>query len=264
MRYYTLPCLAAVLFAIAASRATAADQDDRIEDAFKNTYVYRTQLKNADISIEADAGVVTLSGHVKDSDQKRLAEDTAEALPGVQQVNDELKVTAEPKPLSDDWIAMKVRGALLFHRHVSLTHTDVTVNDGVVTLTGTADDGAQKALAGEYAADVKGVKDVHNQIHIDARSDAEEGSVAKASDRHHHGQTLGEKIDDVSITAQLKFALAVRRSTSALHTKVTTDNGVVTVRGEARNSAEKDLVTQLAQDINGVRRVRNEMTVENS
>jgi osmotically-inducible protein OsmY len=37
----------------------------------------------------------------------------------------------------------------------------------------------------------------------------------------------------------------------------------VTITGEAKNSAEKDLVTKIAENIDGVRSVRNDMTVQN-
>jgi osmotically-inducible protein OsmY len=74
-------------------------------------------------------------------------------------------------------------------------------------------------------------------------------------------QTTGEKIDDASITAQVKMALLFHRSTSALNTTVTTKRGVVTVKGKARNAAEKDLVTKLVNDVNGVKSVKNKMTV---
>jgi osmotically-inducible protein OsmY len=56
--------------------------------------------------------------------------------------------------------------------------------------------------------------------------------------------------------------LLAHRSTSVLKTKVTTNDGVVTVSGQARNDAEKALVTKLVTDINGVQSVVNSMTVE--
>ena len=76
------------------------------------------------------------------------------------------------------------------------------------------------------------------------------------------GQTLGEKIDDASITAQVKGSLLSHRSTSVLNTKVTTTDGVVTLGGSAKNAAEKDLVTKLVTDINGVKSVVNNMSIE--
>jgi osmotically-inducible protein OsmY len=75
-------------------------------------------------------------------------------------------------------------------------------------------------------------------------------------------ETIGEKIDDASITAQVKSSLMSHRSTSALRTKVATTDGVVTLSGTARNAAEKSLVTKLVTGINGVESVVNNMTIE--
>ena len=75
-------------------------------------------------------------------------------------------------------------------------------------------------------------------------------------------RTTGEKIDDASITAQVKSTLMSHRSTSALKTKVNTMEGVVTVSGIAKNAAEKSLVTKLITDIEGVNSVVNNMTIE--
>jgi len=68
-------------------------------------------------------------------------------------------------------------------------------------------------------------------------------------------------LDDASITAQVKMALLSHRSTSAVHTKVETKNGVVTLSGKAKDAAEIDLVTKYVKDIKGVKRVNNRMTV---
>jgi hyperosmotically inducible periplasmic protein len=74
-------------------------------------------------------------------------------------------------------------------------------------------------------------------------------------------ETTGDKIDDASITAEVKSSLLSHRSTSALNTKVETTDGVVTVSGIAKNDAEKSLVTKLVTDINGVNSVINNMTI---
>jgi len=46
-----------------------------------------------------------------------------------------------------------------------------------------------------------------------------------------------------------------------INTKVTTNDGIVTVSGQAKNAAEKSLVTKLVTDVNGVQSVVNNMTV---
>ena len=73
--------------------------------------------------------------------------------------------------------------------------------------------------------------------------------------------SVSETIDDASITAQVKLALLYHRSTSAIKTKVKTEEGVVMISGKAQNAAEIDLVTKLARDINGVKDVQNRMTI---
>ncbi len=74
--------------------------------------------------------------------------------------------------------------------------------------------------------------------------------------------TIGERIDDASITTQVKYALLSHKSTSALQTMITTIDGVVSVSGEAASDAEKSLVTKLAKDIRGVTSVDNNMPVK--
>jgi len=75
-------------------------------------------------------------------------------------------------------------------------------------------------------------------------------------------KTLAEKIDDASITAQVKASLLAHRGTHMLTTQVRTDRGVVTVRGQAKDPAERELVMRLISKIRGVRRVDNRMTLE--
>jgi osmotically-inducible protein OsmY len=74
--------------------------------------------------------------------------------------------------------------------------------------------------------------------------------------------TTGDKIDDASITGLAKMTLLYHRSTSALNTTVTTNKGVVTLTGKAKNAAEKDLATKYVSDVNGVKSVKNRMTIE--
>jgi hyperosmotically inducible protein len=59
-----------------------------------------------------------------------------------------------------------------------------------------------------------------------------------------------------------KITLLYHRSTSALKAKVETRRGVVTLSGKASNAAEVSLATKLEDDINGVKSVKNLMTIE--
>jgi hyperosmotically inducible periplasmic protein len=249
-RIYPLALLAATgtLLVITPS-LRASDSDSRIETAAAQSYVFKTDLKDDSIKAESRDGVVTLTGTVADASQKSLAQDTVEGLPGVKAVDNRLEIKGDqPAEHSDTWISMKVKSALLFHRNVSATGTSVYVKDGVVTLQGEANTMAQKELTTEYARDVDNVKEVRNDMTI--------ASTPAPADA-----TVGDKIDDASITAQVKSTLLSHHSTSALHTTVSTTDGIVTLGGIAKNDAEKSLVTKLTSDINGVTSVVNNMTI---
>jgi len=227
----------------------AADTDDRIESSAKQSYVFKTYLAGDDIKVRSKDGNVTLTGVVLEESHLALAEETVANLPGVKGVDNKLEFKGErAAENSDAWIHAKVKTALLFHKNVSGFGTEVSVKDGIVTLKGEANSKAEKQLTTEYAKDIEGVKDVNNEM-----------TVAKTAKEK---QTVGEKIDDASITAQVKFALLTHRSTHIMSTKVETQNGVVTLYGKAKNGAEKDLVTKLVSDIKGVEDVKNKMVVE--
>jgi len=226
----------------------AAPADRKIEDAAKASYNYRTVLEDK-VTVKSSEGTVTLTGMVADKDLKSLAEDTVSNLPGVLRVDNQITLDPALKEHSDAWIAWKVRYQLLAHANVSFSDTQITAQNGIVTLTGTAANLAQKELTAVYAKDVDGVKSVNNQIIV---------QVAAADAK----PTVGEVIDDVSITSQVKYALLSHKSTSALKTTVSTSEGIVVVSGVAANEAEKSLVGKLAQSIRGVKSVTNQMTVK--
>jgi hyperosmotically inducible periplasmic protein len=229
----------------------ASDTDERIEASAKKSYVFKTYLADDSIKTESKNGAVTLTGTVNEASHRSLAQDTVESLPGVLSVDNQLTVKGEAAPAehSDKWIGMKVKSALLFHRHVSATGTEVSVKDGIVSLHGEAASMAQKELTTEYAKDIDNVKEVDNQMTI-ALTPAAASEMKEA------------QIDDASITAQVKSSLMSHRSTSAIKTHVHTLDGVVTVSGVAKNAAEKGLVTKLANDIYGVSSVVNNMTID--
>jgi hyperosmotically inducible protein len=227
----------------------AASTDSRIESSAAKSYTFKTYLKDDSIKIDSKDGIVTLTGTVADASHKSMAENTVTSLPGVKSVDNQLLINGEqPAEHSDAWITTKVKTALLFHRNVSATGTTVYTKDGVVTLQGEASSMAEKELTTEYARDIDNVKSVNNEMTI-------------ANTTAMHDATIGDKIDDASITAEVKSSLMSHHSTSAMHTTVSTTDGVVTLTGVAKNDAEKSLVTKLTGDINGVTSVVNNMTV---
>ncbi len=231
------------------SSVQASQTDDRIEASAKKSYVFKTFLKDDAVNIKSTDGAVLLTGTVAEASHKSLAKETVASLPGVTSVDNQLVYKGElPAENSDGWISMQVKGALLYNRNVSAVKTQVFVENGIVTLKGEADNQAQKDLTGEYAKDVKGIKEVKNEM-----------TLAKVEEKQ---ETMGDKIDDASVTAQVRMALLSHHSTSAFKTGVETNDGVVTLTGKATSAAAKDMATQVANNVNGGTKVINNMVIE--
>jgi hyperosmotically inducible periplasmic protein len=234
------------LLAAGVSARASSVEDTRIETTAKGSYVFKTYLKDDSIDVSSKNGFVTLTGTVFDLSHKSLAEETVAGEAGVKSVSNNLSITGgHSEENGDTWIGVKVRTTLLSHRSVNGFGTRVDVKGGVVTLQGEASSAAQKELTTEYAQNVEGVDRVINKMSVMSSGTP----------------TLGERIDDASITAQVKIVLLYHRSTSALKTGVQTRDGLVVLSGKAQNAAEIELVTRLAEDIHGVRDVQNHMTI---
>jgi hyperosmotically inducible protein len=74
-------------------------------------------------------------------------------------------------------------------------------------------------------------------------------------------QTAGQQVDDATITAGVKAALAADPDVKSFGIDVDTIEGVVALRGNVQTSAQKSETERLARTVGGVRGVRNEIHV---
>jgi osmotically-inducible protein OsmY len=76
------------------------------------------------------------------------------------------------------------------------------------------------------------------------------------------GQKTGEFVDDAAITAKVKTSLAKDPDVSAMAVNVDTDKGVVTLSGRVKSDLERRKAASLAQEVEGVRSVRNQISLQ--
>ena len=163
----------------AAADANQRDFGEVVSDATTTTSVKSKLLWNQhtdglEVDVDTKDGVVTLTG-VADSDaSKELAERLAANTEGVRDVENHLRVdtkSGKSRPaahgsdhagdtISDSWITSKVKTTFLLSRNISGSDIGITTNNGVVTLSGAVDNGAERDLAIEVAKDIRGVKAV--------------------------------------------------------------------------------------------------------
>jgi len=226
----------------------AAKIDIGIESSARKSYVFMTFLSGDSIRIRSRNGAVTLTGDVTYSFHKSLAQDTVAVLPGVKSVDNRLEVKGgSPATNSDHWLRDQVKVALMFHRSIDAATTEISAEDGVVTLRGSAASNAQIQVTTEYAMDVEGVTEVNNEMTVNTSP---------------LPPKVDETVDDASINSQVKMAMRYHRSTNSLLTKIKTKRGVVTLHGKGSDIAELAQATKLVSDVYGVKRVVNRMAIE--
>ena len=75
------------------------------------------------------------------------------------------------------------------------------------------------------------------------------------------GKTVGEAIDDTTITTRVKTAMLNDPAVGGLRIDVDTFKGVVTLSGRVKSQAEKDQAVALARMTNGVTEVKDALQI---
>ena len=196
------------------------------------------KLDSAAIAVAADDGKITLRGTVGSLREKREAQKAAERVFGVTSVDNQLQVKLMNDDKRDD---AELRGdvlqALMLDSLVPKT-VDATVEDGFVTLTGTANWQYQRDEADLVASNIVGTLDVLDEIELKYptpnRGDVKE-SIKKAFKRN--AALDADELD------------------------VSTDNGSVTLKGTVSSWAEHDEAIDAAWAAPGVTTVHDHLTV---
>jgi osmotically-inducible protein OsmY len=75
------------------------------------------------------------------------------------------------------------------------------------------------------------------------------------------GKTVGEAIDDTTITTRVKTAMLNDPAVGGLRVDVDTFKGVVTLSGRVKSPAERDQAIGIARGVDGVVEVKDAMQV---
>ncbi|MCR5886051.1 BON domain-containing protein [Rhizobacter sp. J219] len=95
----------------------------------------------------------------------------------------------------------------------------------------------------------------------EARSDIKRESAEARNDINTAANQAGDKMKDASITTKVNAELARDNDLSALKIDVDTSDGRVVLRGAAPTAEARDRATIIAQRVEGVLSVDNQLTV---
>jgi osmotically-inducible protein OsmY len=141
--------------------------------------------------------------------------------------------------------------AFALNRHLSPFNISVQVEQGTATLKGKVENQVDKDLATQIASDAQGINKVDNQLEIDPQVASEPGTKAN----------MAQRFDDATLTATIKSKLLWNSVTEGLNIEVSAAQGVVTLKGQAKDADAKQLAGSLASNTDGVTEVNNLISV---
>lgn len=224
--------------------------DHEIEQEIEQTLLWDTRVDDALIKVGVQDGEVLLSGTVGSAYERSVAVGDAWAQ-GVTEV-DATDLTVEwwardamldkdrYANLDDEQIRQAVKDALLWDPRVASFRPQVSVDNGVVTLTGTVSDLKAKRSAAETASNTAGVWRVKNLLKV---------------------RPGGERTDS-EIASAIRHALLTDPYVNRFDVDVDVDHGVARLTGSVDSFFERWQAGDLAATTRGVTSVRNRLDVD--
>ena len=224
--------------------------DYEIASEVESRLKHSVWIDHQPLEVSVDDGTVMLNGVVSSAAEKHRAMNAA-WVNGVEAVDTtgldvqwwrKSDATREfaTADMSDADVKQAVNSALTYDPRVFSFHPDVTVQNGVVTLSGTVDNLQAKWAAEETAENTRGVRRVVNYLKV----------------------RPGIVLDDTKLVSQIDDAYLWDPIPEPYELTVTARNGDIWLSGTVDSYAEKVRAENLAAAVNGVISVNNNLVVE--
>jgi osmotically-inducible protein OsmY len=169
----------------------------------------------------------------------------------------------ESAAVSDDRLETHVQARYQDDPQLRSNDIDVTVSDAVVTLRGTVPTSEARQHAVSVAQDVNGVRSVSDQLDVRQGTDATPSSAARADEQDAPPTRAANERTPGWITTKVQAQFFVNPEIKPWNIDVTTNSaGVVTLRGEVEEAADRDQAVRIARDTEGVTRVEDQLRVK--
>ncbi len=212
--------------------------DSQLQHAVLAEFEWEPSVNGAHIGVTAQAGVVTLTGHVASFAQKHAAELAARRVKGVKAVAEELEVRLPfDMQRGDEHIATAAIDRLRWDVSVPNDAVKVVVEKGWVSLTGQVDWHYQKEAASAGVRGLLGVVGVTDDITIKAKV-----NTLNLSDNIMHALHRSWFFDPNTIT-------------------VSADGGKIRLTGSVHSPHDRQVAAETAWAAPGATAVANDIVI---
>ncbi|AJJ12491.1 BON domain protein [Yersinia rohdei] len=148
--------------------------------------------------------------------------------------------------MGDSAVTAKVKSALLEEKSLKSTDISVETSHGVVTLSGFVTSQAEVETAVEIAGNIEGVKSVSDKLHV----------------KDQKTQSVSEYAGDAATTSSIKAKLLADDIVPSRKVTVETTDGVVQLSGSVENKAQAERAESIAKAVDGVKSVKNDLSIK--
>lgn len=193
-----------------------------------------------EIGVAVKNGIVTLSGEVDSYPKKIIVERAVKKIRGVKGIAEDIEVQlSEDQVKTDSEIAQVVLYALEWHSAAPFDRLSILVENGIVTIEGSADWDYQRKHATEVVGNVKGVKGIINNIKIENKPVS----------------------DDIKNT--IRNAFVRNANIDANQIDIKTDGHKVVLKGKVKSWAAYEEAEHSVWKTPGVSAIENDLEVDN-
>ncbi|MEK6206615.1 MAG: BON domain-containing protein [Chloroflexota bacterium] len=196
------------------------------------------RFRPAEIGVEVDSGVVTLTGTVSSYPKLAAAAEIAAEIAGVKGVANDLTLEMSSAfARTDTELVAAIRETLRWDVDVPDEKVEIIVRNGRVTLKGTVEYWYERVAAVKAVERLSGVVAVSDQVAVKP-----------------------QRLADAAVAAEIGEAIA-RRTSGANRIAIDVKVGAVTLRGGALTPHDRFQAEKAAWSTKGVRTVINEIDV---
>jgi osmotically-inducible protein OsmY len=219
---------------------TKRPADTEIAERVLRELEWDTRVREDEIGVQVNDGIVTLRGEVRSLQEYTAAADAAHRVAGVLDVANDLEVVVRgPESRTDLELARAVRNALEWDSVVPDDRITSTVSFGHVTLEGQVDVWTQREDAERAVRCLAGVCKVTNNIGV-----------------------FPPHVVEHDIERAIRGALERQARREADRLTIAVDGGHVKLSGSVRSWREREAVLGAARGTRGVRSIESHLSID--